>query len=142
MTIRLIIILLSNLIAVELYSSSLFENQNKIPVAEEVFKLSINNKDGEVFLSWNIKDGYYMYLQSIELKHNEKSIPFDILESKEELYTDEFFGETKILRDSFKIKAELNSLLNLLDVFIYYQGCSENGFCYPVQKDIIINKIL
>ncbi len=137
MTIRLIIILLSNLIAVELYSSSLFENQNKIPVAEEVFKLSINNKDGEVFLSWNIKDGYYMYLQSIELKHNEKSIPFDILESKEELYTDEFFGETKILKDSFKIKAELNSLLNLLDVFIYYQGCSEAGFCYPVQKNKI-----
>tara|TARA_B110000008_G_scaffold76448_1_gene77796 strand:- start:96 stop:512 length:417 start_codon:yes stop_codon:yes gene_type:complete len=137
MTIRLIIILLSNLIAVELYSSSLFENQNKIPVAEEVFKLSINNKDGEVFLSWNIKDGYYMYSQSIELKHNEKSIPFDILESKEELYTDEFFGETKILRDSFKIKAELNSLLNLLDVFIYYQGCSEAGFCYPVQKNKI-----
>jgi len=137
MTIRLIIILLSNLIAVELYSSSLFENQNKIPVAEEVFKLSINNKDGEVFLSWNIKDGYYMYLQSIELKHNEKSIPFDILESKEELYTDEFFGETKILKDSFKIKAELNSLLNLLDVFIYYQGCSEAGFCYPVQKSKI-----
>ena len=137
MTIRLIIILLSNLIAVELYSSSVFENQNKIPVAEEVFKLSINNKDGEVFLSWNIKDGYYMYLQSIELKHNEKSIPFDILESKEELYTDEFFGETKILRDSFKIKAELNSLLNLLDVFIYYQGCSEAGFCYPVQKNKI-----
>ena len=137
MTIRLIIILLSNVIAVELYSSSLFENQNKIPVAEEVFKLSINNKDGEVFLSWNIKDGYYMYLQSIELKHNEKSIPFDILESKEELYTDEFFGETKILRDSFKIKAELNSLLNLLDVFIYYQGCSEAGFCYPVQKNKI-----
>jgi len=137
MTIRLIIILLSNVIAVELYSSSLFENQNKIPVAEEVFKLSTNNKDGEVFLSWNIKDGYYMYLQSIELKHNEKSIPFDILESKEELYTDEFFGETKILRDSFKIKAELNSLLNLLDVFIYYQGCSEAGFCYPVQKSKI-----
>ena len=137
MTMRLIIILLSNVIAVELYSSSLFENQNKIPVAEEVFKLSINNKDGEVFLSWNIKDGYYMYLQSIELKHNEKSIPFDILESKEELYTDEFFGETKILRDSFKIKAELNSLLNLLDVFIYYQGCSEAGFCYPVQKNKI-----
>jgi len=137
MTIRLIIILLSNLIAVELYSSSLFENQNKIPVAEEVFKLSINNKDGEVFLSWNIKDGYYMYLQSIELKHNEKSISFDILESKEELYTDEFFGETKILKDSFKIKAELNSLLNLLDVFIYYQGCSEAGFCYPVQKNKI-----
>ena len=137
MTIRLIIILLSNVIAVELYSSSLFENQNKIPVAEEVFKLSTNNKDGEVFLSWNIKDGYYMYLQSIELKHNEKSIPFDILESKEELYTDEFFGETKILKDSFKIKAELNSLLNLLDVFIYYQGCSEAGFCYPVQKNKI-----
>jgi len=137
MTIRLIIILLSNVIAVELYSSSLFENQNKIPVAEEVFKLSTNNKDGEVFLPWNIKDGYYMYLQSIELKDDEKSIPFEILESKEELYTDEFFGETKILRDSFKIKAELNSLLNLLDVFIYYQGCSEAGFCYPVQKNKI-----
>ena len=86
MTIRLIIILLSNVIAVELYSSSLFENQNKIPVAEEVFKLSINNKDGEVFLSWNIKDGYYMYLQSIELKHDEKSGAHKIYCGRIEIY--------------------------------------------------------
>ena len=135
MAIRLFIILLSHLVSVELYSTNLFDDQNKIPVAGEVFVLS-STYDGEnIYLSWEIKDGYYMYLKSIELKNNNELISYDIFDSKIELHEDEFFGETQILKKKFNIKADLNYILNLSDVFIYYQGCSESGFCYPLQKN-------
>ena len=92
---RFFIILLSHLVSVELYSTNLFDDQNTIPVAGEVFVLS-STYDGEnIYLSWEIKDGYYMYLKSIELKNNNELISYNIFDSKIELHEDEFFGETQ-----------------------------------------------
>ena len=135
MIISLIIILLSNLIAVELSSANLFENSNKVPTAKEVFSIKTDIKEEKATITWEITDGYYMYFDSIELKYKDEEFLFNVLESKKEFYKDEFFGETQILKKKFNIKADLNYILNLSDVFIYYQGCSESGFCYPLQKN-------
>jgi thiol:disulfide interchange protein DsbD len=134
----LIIILLSNVIAGELNSANLFENSNRVPEANEVFALTTNVEKKAAYITWQIRDGYYMYLDSIELKFKDKVIPFKMLESSKELYKDEFFGETEILRDEFIISIEINSSLNLSEVLIYYQGCSEAGFCYPMQKNQLL----
>ena len=134
----LIIILLSNVIAGELYSANLFENSNRVPEANEVFALTTNVEKQAAYITWQIRDGYYMYLDSIELKFKDKVLPFKTLESSKELYNDEFFGETEILRDEFIISIEINSSLNLSEVLIYYQGCSEAGFCYPMQKNQLL----
>ena len=131
----LIIILLSNLIAVELSSANLFENSNKVPTAKEVFSIKTDIKEEKATITWEITDGYYMYFDSIELKYRDEEFLFNVLESKKEFYKDEFFGETEILRGRFVISIDINSLLNLSEVFIYYQGCSEAGFCYPLQKN-------
>jgi len=134
----LIIILLSNVIAGELYSSNLFEKSNRVPEANEVFALTANIEKQAAYITWEIRDGYYMYLDSIELKFKDKVLPFKTLESSKELYKDEFFGETEILRGEFIISIEINSSLNLSEVLIYYQGCSEAGFCYPMQKNQLL----
>ena len=134
----LIIILLSNVIAGELYSSNLFEKSNRVPEANEVFALTANIEKQAAYITWQIRDGYYMYLDSIELKFKDKVLPFKTLESSKELYKDEFFGETEILRGEFIISIEINSSLNLSEVLIYYQGCSEAGFCYPIQKNQLL----
>ena len=134
----LIIILLYNVIAGELYSANLFENSNSVPEANEVFALTTNVEKQAAYITWQIRDGYYMYLDSIKLEFKDKVLPFKTLESSKELYKDEFFGETEILKDKFVISIEINSSLNLSEVLIYYQGCSEAGFCYPMQK----NKLL
>ena len=102
----LIIILLSNVIAGELYSANLFENSNRVPEANEVFALTTNVEKQAAYITWQIRD--------------------------------EFFGETEILRDEFIISIEINSSLNLSEVLIYYQGCSEAGFCYPMQKNQLL----
>ena len=134
----LIIILLSNVIAGELYSANLFENSNRVPEASEVFALTTNVEKQAAYITWQIRDGYYMYLDSIKLEFKDKVLPFKTLESSKELYKDEFFGETEILRDKFVISIEINSSLNLSEVLIYYQGCSEAGFCYPMQKNQLL----
>nr|AAQ62378.1 predicted thiol-disulfide isomerase/thioredoxin [uncultured marine gamma proteobacterium EBAC31A08] len=134
----LIIILLSNVIAGELNSANLFENSNRVPEANEVFALTTNVEKQAAYITWQIRDGYYMYLDSIELKFKDKVLPFKTLESSKDLYRDEFFGETEILRDEFIISIEINSSLNLSEVLIYYQGCSEAGFCYPMQKNQLL----
>ena len=138
MTNRLLIILLCNIVVFELNSASLFEEQNTIPMAKEVFSLSSNIEMNAALVSWQIRDGYYMYLDSIKLELKDKVLPFKTLESSKELYKDEFFGETEILRDEFIISIEINSSLNLSEVLIYYQGCSEAGFCYPMQKNQLL----
>ena len=134
----LIIILLSNVIAGELYSSNLFEKSNRAPEANEVFVLTANIEKQAAYITWEIRDGYYMYLDSIKLKYKDKALPFKMLESRKELYKDEFFGETEILRGKFVIGIDIDSSLNLSEVLIYYQGCSEAGFCYPIQKNQLL----
>lgn len=124
------------------HASVLFDEQESIPLAKDVFVISQGQASEGIYISWNIKDGYYMYLDSIKLKDITNNIPFEIVESHQSLFEDEFFGKTEILKKNLTLIINKSDISNSSELLIYYQGCSENGFCYPVQKDIIINKIL
>ena len=124
------------------HASALFDEQESIPLAKDVFVISQGQASKSIYISWNIKDGYYMYLDSIKLKDITNNIPFEIVESHQSLFEDEFFGKTEILKKNLTLIINKSDISNSSELLIYYQGCSEDGFCYPVQKDIIINKIL
>ena len=124
------------------HASVLFDEQESIPLAKDVFVISQGQASESIYISWNIKDGYYMYLDSIKLKDITNNIPFEIVESHQSLFEDEFFGKTEILKKNRTLIINKSDISNSTELLIYYQGCSEDGFCYPVQKDIIINKIL
>jgi thiol:disulfide interchange protein len=66
---------------------------------------------------------------------NNELIKHKILDSKVLDHEDIFFGKTKILKDKLVISIK-NSPFKSLEVS--YQGCSEQGFCYPIQKVTII----
>ena len=123
-------------------ASVLFDEQESVPLAKDVFVISQGQASKGIYISWNIKDGYYMYLDSIKLKDITNNIPFEIVESHQSLFEDEFFGKTEILKKNLTLIINKSDISNSSELLIYYQGCSEDGFCYPVQKDIIINKIL
>ena len=57
---------------------------------------------------------------------------FNFPEGKEK--EDEFFGKSSILRKRFEIKIETKNLLDLSNILIKYQGCSDAGICYPLQN--------
>ena len=124
------------------HASVLFDEQESIPLAKDVFVISQGQASKGIYISWNIKDGYYMYLDSIKLKDITNNIPFEIVESHQSLFEDEFFGKTEILKKNLTLIINKSDISNSSELLIYYQGCSEDGFCYPVQKDIIFNKIL
>ena len=82
-------------------------------------------------IKWIIGDEYYLYLDSIKVMANNELIKHKILDSKVLDHEDIFFGKTKILKDKLVISIK-NSPFKSLEVS--YQGCSEQGFCYPIQK--------
>ena len=80
------------------HASVLFDEQESVPLAKDVFVISQGQASKGIYISWNIKDGYYMYLDSIKLKDITNNIPFEIVESHQSLFEDEFFGKTEILK--------------------------------------------
>ena len=108
---------------------------NTILPANEAFKLETSLVQDTLKIKWIIGDEYYLYLDSITVTANKKLIKHKILDSKVLDHEDIFFGKTKILKDKLVISIK-NSSLESLEVS--YQGCSEQGFCYPTQKVNII----
>ena len=108
---------------------------NKILPANEAFKLETSLLQDTFKIKWTIGDEYYLYLDSITVTANKELIKHKILDSKVLDHEDIFFGKTKILKDKLVISVK-NSSLESLEVS--YQGCSEQGFCYPIQKVTIL----
>ncbi len=42
------------------HASVLFDEQESIPLAKDVFVISQGQASESIYISWNIKDGYYM----------------------------------------------------------------------------------
>ena len=111
---------------------SLFNlKNNKILPANEAFKLETSLVQDTLKIKWIIEDEYYLYLNSIKVMANKEPIKHKILDSKVLDHEDIFFGKTKILKDMLVISVK-NAPFKVLEVS--YQGCSEQGFCYPIQK--------
>ena len=113
--------------------SFMYLQDNEIKPADEVFLMSYS-EDGDVLkVNWSIEDGYYLYFDSILIKENQKIVDFDLTDGMIIDHEDEFFGETKIIRNILEILSSIEEIeTNLIE--ITYQGCSDRGFCYPVQN--------
>jgi len=113
--------------------SFMYLQDNEIKPADEVFIMSYS-EDGDVLkVNWSIEDGYYLYFDSILIKENQKIVDFDVTNGMIIDHEDEFFGETKIIRNILEILSSIEEIeTNLIE--ITYQGCSDRGFCYPVQN--------
>ena len=112
--------------------SFMYLQDNEIKLADEVFVMSYS-EDGDVLkVNWSIEDGYYLYFDSILIKENQEIVDFDVTDGMIIDHEDEFFGETKIIRNILEISSIEEIETNLIE--IEYQGCSDRGFCYPVQN--------
>ena len=109
--------------------------KDKILPANEAFKLETSLVQNTLKIKWIIGDEYYLYLDSIKVMANKELIKHKVLDSKVLDHEDIFFGKTKILKDKLVISIK-NSPFKSLEVS--YQGCSEQGFCYPIQKVTIL----
>lgn len=111
------------------------------PPAHEVFQLTTKPLDPNTFsLNWQIKKGFFLYKNRIHLISSDQSI-FQL----GAIQLPKGIKKTNAQNKSYSIyKNQLNlsipvigehpgeALLNL-----HYQGCSEDGFCYP-PEDIVL----
>ena len=113
-----------------------FNAKSRILPAEEVFEISVLNNLNTINIRWAIREGYYMYLDSIKFQDYAK--PYKILNSEISSYEDEYFGKTKIIKKIFEIEIKTKDLISMDGLVVQYQGCSEQGFCYPIKKHKIL----
>ena len=136
---RLIVIIL---LSINLYSNSstldfLIKESGVLP-AIKAFNIETVISDEAVLISWDIKEGYYLYFESIKIENTNETFKFETLKSEEYMHKDEFFGESRILRNKALIKLNNMTGLDLNNILIKYQGCADIGICYPIQ----IHKLL
>jgi len=130
----ILIILTANNVIIAEQNSKFFSEIEEILPAKEVFKITIleNNKNLEI--NWNIQEGYYLYLDSVGIEIDRNKGKYKIISANLYDHEDEFFGKTKIIRNKLKISINNLEISDNKEINIYYQGCSDKGFCYPVQN--------
>ena len=106
-----------------------------LPV-DEAFKPVLIPIDGNtVEVSWQIASGYYLYKEKISVKTLTASVQLGRLDLPAgKMKFDEFFGESEVYVEDVFAKLPLAratpDAMNL-ELELAYQGCAEDGLCYP-----------
>ena len=109
--------------------------KNDILKPSDAFATSGYIDNDLLYINWRINNGYYLYKNSVKIMNGDNELEYIIIESNESTYEDEFFGKTQILRGELFIRT--SKVENLNNLLIYFQGCSDSGFCYPLQSQEI-----
>jgi len=107
------------------------------PLANEVFQLTAKPLDPNTFmLHWHVKKGYFLYQKRIRLTQPPNSNVF-----LGAIHFPEGIKQSDALnKDYFVYRDQLNISIPVLGkeageslVNVHYQGCADDGFCYPPQ---------
>ncbi len=107
------------------------------PPAKDVFQLSVKQIDPNTFTAdWNIKKGFFLYKNRIKLTEAlDSNVHLGMIRFPNALKHKDARGKTYIIyRDHLTLPVAVlgeHPGEALLDV--HYQGCSDEGFCYPPQ---------
>ena len=115
-----------------IFSNNKFEQKDILNV-DEAFRVSTLIEANKILISWDIRPGYYLYKKSILIKAGDDSLEHNYLLKNELKISDDFFGESVILKGALKVDAELSdvNLSSLKSIKVIYQGCAEGKYCYP-----------
>lgn len=117
--------------------------------ADAIFQVAAKQLDPNTFsLQWQIKKGYFLYKKSIHLtKHTSNNVDLGTHTFPAGLSKTNKLGATYII-----YRKKLTLAIPLLGkepgesvIDVHYQGCSDDGFCYPPQQrqiKLTINKEL
>ena len=109
---------------------------------DEAFQLVVTaEQDGSLSAAFTIAPGHYLYRDKIKLvlQSPEEGRIEGLQLPKAEEKDDPTFGKTLIYHDSFTAKARLVGLPAGTTVAVVnagYQGCSEQGICYPPTEKV------
>ena len=124
--------------------NALVNKQNSILTVEQAFNpnIYISPTKTAITITFNIQSGYYLYQSKFKYStKNNESFQVIIPDGVEK--EDEFFGKQIIYNQPISIQVNFkNALLSNDEFRIRYQGCSEQGLCYPPQEiNLIVDDI-
>ena len=108
---------------------------NFVP-ADQAFAFDFQQQQHDVNLSWQIKDGYYLYRQQFTFSAAGATIDEPALPAGE-WHEDEFYGKSEIYRKQLTIPITVNQAKSGATLTITYQGCADAGFCYPPETKTV-----
>ena len=104
--------------------------------ADRAFMFDFQQQASDLNLNWQIKEGYYLYRQQINVTPAQAEVgplPLPTGESHE----DEFFGKSEIYRQRLNLPVTINQAAKGATLTVTYQGCADAGFCYPPETKVI-----
>ncbi|WP_371420848.1 protein-disulfide reductase DsbD [Tardiphaga sp.] len=101
------------------------------PAAEQVFKLAVSrDADQALRLEWTISPGNYLYRDKITVTRSD-GFPLETDTPRGEHKDDPSFGETQVYHRTAYAVVEPSASPPNGTLTVSYQGCAEQGICYP-----------
>ena len=116
-------------------SSSDFIN-NHVPNSEEAISIYTDKKKETIEIIFKLHEGVYVYRNKIKVKQEDLMKPFIIL-GEITFIKDNFFGTQPILEKDFILSFNLSDIISKDDIYLEYQGCFKNSFCYSKKEEKI-----
>mgnify|MGYP002814758453 CR=1 FL=1 len=96
--------------------------------------------DGALVANWQMPDGYYLYRHqfAFDTRTSENNVDSPVVLGAAEIppgkrKVDEWFGEVEVYYHSAQARVPVASGSGAVEVGISYQGCADQGLCYPPQ---------
>ena len=115
----------------DLFSKAPFDS---ILPHEEAFQLNINVNAERITLIFKIKNGYYIYRDSVLLTLDGERLDFIFKETDWRITNDQFLGTQEVAFKKIELEINKSNIDGHNTFEIMYQGCSEGTYCYPVVK--------
>lgn len=108
---------------------------NFVP-ADQAFAFDFQQQQHDVNLSWQIKDGYYLYRQQFTFRAAGATLDEPALPAGE-WHEDEFYGKSEIYRQHLSVPVTVQQADKGATLTVTYQGCADAGFCYPPETKVV-----
>ena len=110
--------------------------------AEEAFIPSIEAADSNnAVVTFVIQDGYYLYKDKFKFKSADKTVSIDKIDlPKGDVKDDPLFGKVEVYHGEVAIPIQFSRTIGKaqdIDIEAAYQGCAEDGICYPPQTNLL-----
>ncbi len=103
------------------------------PSSDEAIKLFIENKEDQVTINFQLFEGVYLYKNKIKIFEGTINYSFELNGSITNI-EDDFFGYQPVLNEDFNISFKLQDTVKRKNIFIEYQGCFNNSYCYKKEE--------
>ena len=119
-----------------IYLSSSDSINDHVPNSKEAISIYTDKKKETIEIIFKLHKGVYVYKNKIKVKQEDLMKPFIIL-GEITFIKDNFFGTQPILEKDFILSFNLSDIISKDDIYLEYQGCFKNSFCYSKKEEKI-----